>query len=218
MSSGPLLPGIPATLVKRLIDAGAEALRQAAFVDPDDGTVPRFHLSDQWPDSNVRQWTTPDKVVAPVIVAALRELGKSAIAPRPAGAEPCVTADDVRAWLTDAAAQVLVLHPSPEKAARHPDPDPGWDVVEVLARVLDPAAFDPASDVAQDQRPGRHSTARAMAGRAIEARYERRSGFGGCRCASCLRATGRCARCGCHDPIDAAGESSLCATCEEAMS
>lgn len=218
MSSESLGSDSSAAIVKRLIDAGTEALRQSAFVDPDDGTMPQFHATDQWPNPNVRHWTTPDRVVAPVVVAVLRELGKSAMALRPASAEPFVMAEDVRTWLTDAATQVLALHPSSEKAARHLDPEPGWDVVEVLARILDPGAFDPASDVGEDQRPERQSTARTMARRAIEARYERRSGFTGCGCGSCLRGTGRCPRCGRHDPVDAADETSLCATCEFAMS
>lgn len=214
MSRQSLIPAIPATVVKRLIDAGTESLRQNAFVDPDDGTLPQFHSTDQWPESNVQHWTAPEKVVAPVVVAVLRELGKSAMALRPPSADPFVTAVDVRMWLTDAAAEVLALYPSPEKAVRHLDPDPNWDVIEVLARILDPAAFDPASDVIEDLRLERQSTARAMAGRAIEARYERRCGFSGCRCASCLRGTGRCPRCGCHDPVDAADGTSLCSACE----
>lgn len=211
------MPDIPATIAKRLIDAGSRAVQQAAFVDPDDGTVPQFHDTDQWPNSNVVHWTSPDKLVTPVIAAVLRELGTCAMALRPPIAEPFVTAQDVRGWLTGAATQVLVLHPVTPRPAPHQDPHPGWDVVEVLAWILDPAAFDPTSEVTAEQRSERQETARTMAGRAIEARYQRRTGFSGCRCDSCLRGTGRCPRCGRHDPVDADDETSLCRVCETEM-
>ncbi len=50
-------------------------------------------------------------------------------------------------------------------------PGTGVAAVEALARILDPEAFDPDSDVFEGRRPGRRAWAIAYATRAIAAGY-----------------------------------------------
>lgn len=63
-------------LVARLVQAAADGLRSGNFVDPDDGTIARFHGHDRWPDSNIRHWTTPDVPGRMVVTAVLRALAE----------------------------------------------------------------------------------------------------------------------------------------------
>lgn len=85
---------------------------------------------------------------------------------------------------------------------------------DVLARILDPAAFDSDSALSDVDRSARQATANATAARLFSAGYRRDRGWWGCDCESCLNCTGRCGRCGRRDPVEG---GDLCGPCESAL-
>lgn len=70
-------PRAPAPLHERLIAEACAALRDAGFVDPDDGTMPTF-VDRPYPEGRMDVWKHPESAARAVLGPVLRILGETA--------------------------------------------------------------------------------------------------------------------------------------------